>query len=106
MKISGEDIIITQTDEMSKARKEASRISASKNHSWAHLWYIDSCSKLLTRETYSNGKGYSIAEPGNYWFTSGKRALTILDAMTKYGTGWVKDQAVRLSGTGKYSTKQ
>jgi len=41
---------------------------------------------------------------GHWWFTVGKRrGLTIIDAMVRYGEGWVQTQAKRLGGTGQYS---
>ena len=106
MKRHGEDIIITKTGETEAARNAAKKLSKSNAHSWAHVWYIDSQRKVLTRETFCEGKKYNIGKCENFWFSTGKtRGITILDAMFKYGeTDYIKKNALRLGATGKYST--
>ena len=107
MKRNGEDIIITTTGEMEAAKQEAINVSSSRAHSWCRIWHINSESKQLERITYSNGEYLStlMGNGINFWFSSGSvRGLTILDAMVRYGNGWVKDQATRLGGTGRYTT--
>ena len=104
MKRNGEDIIVLNTGEIKAANTEAMRVSKSRNHSWCHVWYIDSQSKKLTRHTFCEGRSFGLDTPGNFWFSTGKRkGLTILDAMHRYTQNdWIKTQAKRLGATGEY----
>ena len=99
MKQNSEDIIITKTGEMAKAKKQAVKTSTSKNHSWCQVWRIDSQQKKLYRDTYSEGGLYASGPCGNFWY-SGK--LTILDAMIKHSESvWISKNANRLLATQK-----
>jgi hypothetical protein len=86
MKTYGEDIIQTKTGELAAMREKAKKLSKSKNHSWANIFYIDTQRKKLTSETFTEGKLYGVNRdqlkfPGDGWFTS---KLTILEAMLKF----------------------
>lgn len=110
MKRNGEDIIVTNTCETPAARALAAKVSKSRTHSWCSVWYVDSVTNTLTKETYSEGALYdtnrsALTFPGNCWFSAGRtRGLTILDAMVRYAEcEYVRQHATRLGGTGKYS---
>lgn len=96
MKQVSEDIIVTAVGELPLARDKARRVSTSKNHSWASVWYIDSRYKRLYREIYSEGRLDSQAPSSNLWFSD---KLTILEAINKYASSeWIRCQATRLLG--------
>lgn len=110
MKRNGEDIIVTNTGETPAARAMAAKISRSRAHSWCSVWYVDSETKAVTKEIYSEGALYdtnrtAVTFPGNCWFSMGRtRGLTILDAMVRYAEcDYVRNHATRLGGTGEYS---
>lgn len=110
MRRSGEDIITTTIGELPQVRQAAIKLSKSRYHGWANVYYIDAQSKKLTCETYSDGHLYRINRdqihfPGNTWYTTGRtKGLTILDAMVRYAQHpYIKANAIRLGGTGNYS---
>ncbi|MFI5304312.1 MAG: hypothetical protein ACHQYP_05885 [Nitrospiria bacterium] len=99
MKKYGEDIIQTKVGELEIMRGVAKKLTVSKNHSWANIYYIDSQSKKLTSETYTDGKLFNINRdqlrfPGNTWWDS---KITILEAMAKFSEhDFVKKNSIRL----------
>jgi hypothetical protein len=85
IKINGEDIVTRAGHRdiitMAEGRQAAKKISASKNHAWANIYYL--YNGVVARETWYNGKPYrtAISTPAmdlNLWFTAKK---TVREAM-------------------------
>lgn len=94
MRRNGEDIIITKTGEMAEARKQAAKISKSKNHSWCNIWYVSPQTKRITRLTYHKGRDYTYMDEldgkglGGFWYSA---TLTIREAMSRYcESAWIQ----------------
>ena len=94
MKRHGEDIIITDKGEMTAARKEAAKVSTSKNHSYCNVWYICTQYKNLHRASYREGVLYAEGPSENYWYSA---TMTILDAILRHAkTDFIRANAKRL----------
>ena len=104
MKRNGENIIVTKIGEIREAREKAKKLSKSYYHSWAFVWYINSQSKKLCRAAYTEGRLYQDVSWMNMCYSeTAKGWLSVLDALVKFGEGWVKENAIRLGGTGMHT---
>ena len=81
---NGEDIVIRDRRSLRRARKIASRLSSSRNHSWANIWYRDSDGQIVEEAWYEGhlylsgavpaygGKVYvsvKLPNQGKFWFS-------------------------------------
>ena len=79
---NGEDIVIRDRRSLRRARKIASRLSSTRNHAWASIWYRDSRTRQIVQEVWYEGhKFHSITrtDHGEVWFS---RFLTLEQAIS------------------------